>query len=99
VKPVAFLGSLFYKYKNHIYKKYCALLQANCCRLMSAAEQKVIKVLIVEDSPTVAEFLRQVLDTDPRIRVIGTAFAGQLALEAVQPTKPDVIAWTFTCRS
>jgi two-component system, chemotaxis family, protein-glutamate methylesterase/glutaminase len=59
---------------------------------MSAAEQKVIKVLIVEDSPTVAEFLTQVLHADPRIRVIGTAFDGQLALEAVQRTKPDVIA-------
>jgi hypothetical protein len=33
VKAVAFLGSLFYIYKNHIYKKYCAILQANCCRL------------------------------------------------------------------
>jgi two-component system chemotaxis response regulator CheB len=59
---------------------------------MSAAEQKTIKVLIVEDSPTVAEFLTQVLDTDPRIQVVGTAFDGQDALEAVQRTKPDVIA-------
>ena len=42
--------------------------------------------------PTVAQFLTQVLHGDPRIRVIGTAFDGQLALEAVQRTKPDVIA-------
>ena len=59
---------------------------------MSTAEQKVIKVLIVEDSPTVAEFLTQVLNSDPRIQVVGTAFDGQKTLEAVQRTKPDVIA-------
>jgi two-component system chemotaxis response regulator CheB len=59
---------------------------------MSAAEQKIINVLIVEDSPTVAEFLMQVLDTDPRIRVVGTAFDGREALEAAQRIKPDVIA-------
>jgi two-component system, chemotaxis family, protein-glutamate methylesterase/glutaminase len=59
---------------------------------MSAAEQKVIKVLIVEDSPTVAEFLTHVLEADPRIQVIGTAFDCQLALEAIQRTKPEVIA-------
>jgi two-component system chemotaxis response regulator CheB len=59
---------------------------------MSAAGQKTIKVLIVEDSPTVAKFLTQVLHADPRIRVVGTAFDGQDALEAVQRTRPDVIA-------
>jgi two-component system chemotaxis response regulator CheB len=59
---------------------------------MSAAEQKIVKVLIVEDSPTDAEFLTGVLDADPQIRVIGTASDCQLALEAIRGTKPDVIA-------
>jgi two-component system, chemotaxis family, protein-glutamate methylesterase/glutaminase len=59
---------------------------------MSTAEQSVIKVLIVENSPEVAEFLAQVLGADPQIRVVGIALDGQLAPEAVQRTKPDVIA-------
>jgi two-component system chemotaxis response regulator CheB len=58
---------------------------------MRSAEEKVIKVLVVEDSRTAAEFLTQVLDADPKIRVVGTAFDGQEALEAVERTKPDVI--------
>ncbi len=51
----------------------------------------MIKVLIVEDSPVVREFLIHVLGSDPDIRVVGTAHDGEEALEAVLHQRPDVI--------
>lgn len=51
----------------------------------------MIKVLVVEDSPVVREFLVHVLNSDPGIRVIGTAADGEEALEAVRRMKPDVV--------
>jgi len=51
----------------------------------------MIKVLIVEDTHVVREFLVHVLSSDPGIEVVGTAKDGAEALEAVKQTKPDVI--------
>jgi two-component system chemotaxis response regulator CheB len=53
--------------------------------------RKMIRVLVVEDSPTVREFLLQILGSDPAIEVVGTAETGEEALEAVARIKPDVI--------
>lgn len=50
-----------------------------------------IRVLIVEDSQVVAEFLTEMLNSDPGIRVVGVARDGDEALEAAQRTRPDVI--------
>ncbi len=51
----------------------------------------MIRVLIVEDSPTVRELLVHILETDPELKVVGTACDGEQALEAVERLKPDVI--------
>ncbi len=51
----------------------------------------MIKVLVVEDSPVVREFLVHILGSDPGIRVVGTAHDGEDALEAVRRWQPDVI--------
>lgn len=51
----------------------------------------MIKVLIVEDSAVVREFLVHVLGSDPEIRVVGTARDGEEALEAAARERPDVI--------
>jgi two-component system chemotaxis response regulator CheB len=51
----------------------------------------MIKVLIVEDSPVVREFLVHILGADPEILLIGTARNGEEALEAVRRQKPNVI--------
>lgn len=51
----------------------------------------MIKVLVVEDSPVVREFLVHILGSDPGIRVVGTARDGEDALEAVRRWQPDVI--------
>ncbi len=51
----------------------------------------MIKVLVVEDSPVVREFLVHILGSDPGIRVAGTARDGEEALDAVRRWRPDVI--------
>jgi two-component system chemotaxis response regulator CheB len=51
----------------------------------------MIRVLVVEDSATVREFLLHILRSDPEIDVVGTAETGEEALEAVGRIKPDVI--------
>lgn len=51
----------------------------------------MIRVLVVEDSPVVREFLIHILSSDPEIQVIGTASDGEEAIEAVKHKKPDVI--------
>ena len=51
----------------------------------------MIKVLVVEDSPVVQEFLVYVLSSDPEIKIVGTANNGEEAIEAVKNSKPDVI--------
>lgn len=51
----------------------------------------MIKVLVVEDSPVVRDFLVSILGADPGIRVAGTARDGEEALDAVRRVRPDVI--------
>ena len=51
----------------------------------------MVKVLIVEDSLVVREFLEYVLGSDPGIQVIGTATNGEESLRFLSGQKPDVI--------
>ncbi len=51
----------------------------------------MIKVLVVEDSPVVREFLVHILNSDPDITVIATANDGEEALGVVRRQRPDVI--------
>ena len=51
----------------------------------------MIKVLVVEDSPVVREFLIYILNSDPDIRVVGSANNGEEALDAIKRYRPDVI--------
>lgn len=50
-----------------------------------------IRVLVVEDSPSMREFLVYLFASDQEVQVIGTANNGQEALAAVRNKKPDVI--------
>lgn len=49
------------------------------------------RVLVVEDSLTVSEMLREVLTGDPEIELVGTASDGQKAFEMCQAHRPDVV--------
>ncbi len=51
----------------------------------------MIKVMIVEDSPTSREHLRLILESDPEIRVCAHAANGLLALQVLESAHPDLI--------
>ena len=54
-------------------------------------QDKIIKVLIVDDSALVRVLFKRMLNTTPEIEVVGTACDGEEALELIPKLKPDVI--------
>lgn len=52
---------------------------------------KKIKVLVVEDSLVCAEIIKQILESDSEIDVVGIARDGKEAIEKVAELKPDII--------
>lgn len=50
-----------------------------------------IRVLIVDDHDLFREGLRQLIETDPAIEVVGEAANGQDALKMVAELQPDVV--------
>lgn len=52
----------------------------------------MIKVLIVEDSPTMQQLLAYTISADPDLKVVGIAENGEEAIEAVKKLRPDIIA-------
>lgn len=52
---------------------------------------RLIKVLVVEDSPVVREFLVHILGSDPDLLVVATANDGEEAIAAAGRWQPDVI--------
>jgi two-component system chemotaxis response regulator CheB len=53
---------------------------------------KRIRVLVVEDSPVIAEHLRRIISADSRFEIAGIAGSGEEALLKVQQVAPDVIS-------
>lgn len=51
----------------------------------------MIRALIVDDSKTAREVIRDLLNSDPGIKVVGEARDGQEALEKVSELRPDII--------
>ena len=51
----------------------------------------MVKVLIVEDSRVVSEYLYYILSSDPEIQVIGNVSNGMQAIEFLRENKPDII--------
>ncbi|MCX6029499.1 MAG: chemotaxis-specific protein-glutamate methyltransferase CheB [Chloroflexi bacterium] len=51
----------------------------------------MVRVLIVEDSPTIQMLLKAVLESDPAIQVIGIAANGREGLERATALRPDLI--------
>ena len=51
-----------------------------------------IRVMIVEDSPTVREFLCESIGSDPRLTVVAACESGEQALAMLPRTAPDVVS-------
>lgn len=54
-------------------------------------QDKVIKVLIVDDSDLVRDMIRAILESDPFISIVGEAANGVEALAMVTSLKPDIV--------
>jgi two-component system chemotaxis response regulator CheB len=54
-------------------------------------DSKKVKVLIVDDSASVRQILKAILDSDPQIEVIGVASDPYAAVERIKEQTPDVI--------
>ena len=53
---------------------------------------KKIRVLIVEDSNVIREFLEYIIDRDPRLEIAGVAGSAEEALRVLHRISPDVIS-------
>jgi len=51
----------------------------------------MIRVLIVEDSPSIRELLSYIINADPELKIVGTSENGEEAVEAVTRLKPDIV--------
>jgi len=53
--------------------------------------EEKLKVLVVDDATFMVKAIRDILETDPNIEVVGTAQNGQEGLEMIKGLKPDVV--------
>ncbi|UCD83255.1 MAG: chemotaxis response regulator protein-glutamate methylesterase [Deltaproteobacteria bacterium] len=51
----------------------------------------MIRALVVDDSKTAREVIRDILNSDPGIKVVGEARDGQEALDKVSELRPDIV--------
>ncbi|MGE0434220.1 MAG: chemotaxis-specific protein-glutamate methyltransferase CheB [Planctomycetota bacterium] len=58
---------------------------------MSTPTTQRVRVLVVDDSTTIREFLAEAIDDDPRFVVVGKAANGEQAIELVEKLRPDVV--------
>ena len=52
---------------------------------------KPIRVLIIDDSKQIRKLLREILESDPCIKVVGTAQDPYIAREKIKKLNPDVL--------
>lgn len=56
-----------------------------------STENQQYKVLVVDDSLFMRRILADILESDPRLKVIGTAYNGKMAIDSIRELNPDVV--------
>ncbi len=51
----------------------------------------MIRVVVIEDSPVAQALIRKILESDPEIRVVGTAPNGRAGVELIATKRPDLV--------
>jgi len=72
--------------ESRVLGRGCKRLNRMCGWLMSN-----VRVYIVDDYPLVREGIRRLLELDARIRVVGEADSGEIALDKVTTSSPKVV--------
>src|SRR6266852_2412050 len=52
---------------------------------------KCIRALVIDDEPLAREMIREMLEGDPQVEIIGECGNGRAAVEAINSTIPDLI--------
>jgi DNA-binding NarL/FixJ family response regulator len=58
-----------------------------------------LKVLIADDSPPVAEMLKELLEEPGRVEIVGCADCEDAVLDAIRTTRPDVVILDLQLRT
>lgn len=59
--------------------------------MSATSRSRVLRVLVVDDSAIVRDFLRDLIDDEPDMLVVGIAKNGEETLELVQKLRPDLV--------
>ena len=59
--------------------------------VMNTTDTPLLRILLVDDSPTFLDAATHALAADPRIEIVGTAFSGQEGVDLVAQAQPDLV--------
>jgi two-component system chemotaxis response regulator CheB len=59
--------------------------------ILMPSEENMVKVIVIDDSAFMRKSLTLMLESDPEIRVIGTARDGNEGIEKISTLKPDIV--------
>jgi DNA-binding NarL/FixJ family response regulator len=60
-------------------------------REMIDVKKEIVKIIIVDDHPTIREGLKAILSSEKNIEIIGEASSGEEAVELVREKQPDIV--------
>ena len=76
------------KFESHQGKKFLSRRSAPDKEM---TDSPLIRVLLVDDEPLAREMLREMLEGDPQVQIVGESGNGREALDAIRTESPDLI--------